>query len=474
MDPILYWNEVVNEADRTTHTTGEPQEVRSQGPCGSSRAYAIVHLAMHDAYFGIYGKYDPYLAGLPTPKPGADAYSAIAAAAHTTLSALYPTQKAFFDNRLAAADLPGGQPRVDGHDFGLAVAAAILALRQNDPDFSDSGYTHSVAPMHHRKDPDNPSQPFYAPFYGARSHCFAVNTRQHLDKSPQLGSTEYDQALKQVRSKGIAPQLIGTLPASLLPSRTPTETIIGIFWGYDGAKELGTPLRLYNTIVRKIADAQANDVATNARLFAVVNAAMGDAGILAWDDKYFYDVWRPVLGIREHDPSTGPAGQGGDVLDVDADPGWLPLGAQNTNNVGKKNSTPPFPAYPSGHATFGAAVFQSVRCFYNKGEYCPDDLVQDLEFVSDELNGISVDNTGTVRPRHVRNFPGGLWQMIEENGRSRVFLGVHWVFDAFAVNENNEIDLTQNIGGVRLGIDIANDIAEHGLTASNAAGPRPS
>ncbi len=97
--------------------------------------------------------------------------------------------------------------------------------------------------------------------------------------------------------------------------------------------------------------------------------------------------------------------------------------------------------------------------------------MEGLEFVSEEFNGVSVDNTGTVRPRHVRNFPGGLWQMIEENGRSRVFLGVHWEFDAFAVNDNDEIDLTQNIGGVRLGIDIANDIA-NGLKASAAAGPR--
>ena len=65
---------------------------------------------------------------------------------------------------------------------------------------------------------------------------------------------------------------------------------------------------------------------------------------------------------------------------------------------------------------------------------------------------------------------------IEENARSRVFLGVHWVFDAFAVNEAGEIDLTQNVGGVRLGLNIANDITTNdittnGLTAA-AAGPR--
>jgi len=476
VDAILYWNEVATEADRTTHTTGAPSEAGAQGPAGSSRALAIVHLAMHDAYFGINSGYEPYLGkkDLPPVPSGADAVAAIAAAAHATLSALYPQQKAFFDARHAAAGLVAGKPDTDGHTFGRKVAAKILARRQNDPGLSDDGYAASVAPGRHRQDPDNPGQGFYAPFYGARSSCFAVTVRHHLDNIPQPGGPEYTQALRQVRTKGIQPQLIGTLPATLVtshPPRTPAETSIGFFWGYDGAKGLGTPPRLYNEIVRQVAVAQGNSLARNARLFAVVNAAMGDAGILAWNDKYFYEVWRPVLGIREHDSSSGPTGVGGDTLSSDADPGWLPLGAQKTNNVGQKNFTPNFPAYPSGHATFGAAVFQSVRQFYNQGKYGPDHLADNLELVSEEMNGSSVDNTGTVRPRRVRSFPGGLWQMIEENGRSRVFLGVHWLFDAFAVDEAGEIDLTRNIGGVRLGLDIANDIATNGLHAAKAAGP---
>lgn len=56
-----------------------------------------------------------------------------------------------------------------------------------------------------------------------------------------------------------------------------------------------------------------------------------------------------------------------------------------------------------------------------------DALFDGLDFVSEELNGISTDTTGTVRPRYLRTFPGGLGQMIEENGRSRVYLGVRWV-----------------------------------------------
>jgi hypothetical protein len=83
VDPILYWNDVVNEADRTTHTTRAPQEA---------------------------GAHDPYLSGLPTPAPDADVDSAVAAAAHATLSALYPAQRAFFDAQLAAAGRPARGP----------------------------------------------------------------------------------------------------------------------------------------------------------------------------------------------------------------------------------------------------------------------------------------------------------------------------------------------------------------------------
>ena len=60
--------------------------------------------------------------------------------------------------------------------------------------------------------------------------------------------------------------------------------------------------------------------------------------------------------------------------------------------------------------------------------------------------------------------------MIEENGRSRVYLGVHWVFDAFAFNHKGEPDLTRNIGGVPLGLTIAKDI----FNGSRAAGLKKS
>ncbi|MEG4320721.1 MULTISPECIES: hypothetical protein [unclassified Microcoleus] len=475
MDQILYWNEVALEANRVSFTNGKNEQ---PGPTLSSRALAIVHLAMYDAYAGVRGNpiapvnLSPYLPGLPDPKPHASASAAVAAAAHATLSSLYPSQKFFFDLKHLQAGLTGDGLK-EGHEFGLLVAHKILEKRQEDPIASDDGYAASMAPGAHRPDPDNP-QGFHAPFYGAKSRCFAVTCRHELDAPPQLGSDEYIKALQQVRAKGIAPELMGTLPAGLSP-RTANETLIGIYWGYDGVAELGTPPRLYNQIVRTVAIAQNNSVEQNARLFALVNAAMGDAGVLAWDQKYIHDLWRPVLGIREDDPSLGPAAIGNNCLSENSDSSWLPLGAPNTNSKTKeetkKNFTPPFPAYPSGHATFGAAALHITRLFYGVTDCCNDNLFDCLTLVSDEFNGISRDNKGTVRPKHTRSFPGGLWEMIVENGLSRVFLGVHWVFDAFALDSEDNPDLSRNIGGVPLGITIAEDICNNGLTLSSI-GPR--
>jgi hypothetical protein len=503
MDPIMYWNDVALEANRVSHTIPEDPKLREQtGPTLSARALAIVHLAMYEAFAGAsdFPADLPEYLGVPAP-PGAPLAdqpkaAAVAAAAHATLSSLFPLQKPFFDLKHAQAGLAGAGLK-EGHEFGLLVAQRILDDRKGDPGAGDNGHATSMARGAHRPDPDNPGQGYHAPFYGARSKLFATPHRHTLDDPPRptlpTSPAAYINALRQVRRRGIAPELMGTLPAGAA-RRSVEETLVGVYWAYDGALELGTPPRLYNKIVRVVADSQGNTPAENARLFALINVAMADAGILAWDDKFRHDLWRPVVGIREHDRSMGPAGVANNTISPESQPDWLPLGAPNTNSrtsnkeAPPKNGTPPFPAYPSGHATFGAAAFHITRLFYgpdpggvdrggvSDGDRAPDTLFDHLEFVSDEHNGVSRDSKGMVRPRHVRNFPDGLWGMIIENGRSRVWLGVHWVFDAFAVvdpnNPDSDPDLTQNVGGVRLGLDIAEDIFSDGMKHASAAGPR--
>ncbi|HVF09540.1 MAG TPA: hypothetical protein VNA16_01990, partial [Abditibacteriaceae bacterium] len=425
-DPILLWNEVALEANRVSHTNGQGEQA---GPPLSARALAIVHLAMYDAYAGIdtAAALPLYLSAPPSPPiPKSDAAiaAAVAAAAYTTLADLFPSQQPFFDSVFAGA----GDKSNEGmaHDFGEAVAKKILDDRKGDP--GAGGNYKPTLRGHHRPDPDNAGQGFHAPDYGKKSKGFGIADRHELAPPPFVDGagkyvTEYLNAHQEVHGKGIAPELMGTLP-SPLTARTAEETLIGIFWGYDGATELGTPPRLYNQIVRRIAmkrspgkPTKPNTVAQNAQLFAFLNVALADAGILCWDQKYIHNFWRPVLGVREHDISMGPAtAPPGHTIVPDCDPFWLPLGAPNTNRVPSKNFTPPFPAYPSGHATFGAAAFHITRLFYGtpSGDRHPDDLFDGLDFVSEELNGISTDNKGAVRSKHRRGFPDGLWQMIEE------------------------------------------------------------
>ncbi len=445
MDPILFWNDVALEANRVSFTNGAKEQ---DGPTLSSRALAIVHLAMYDAFAAVSGNpanLPAYLPGLPPVPAGSTVEGATAAAAYTALVKLFPAQKAFFDAKV----LEGGNSQDAGHEFGVKVAQMILADRAGDNNASSDGYTPTKGVGYHQADPDNP-QGFHAPFYGERTLTFAVTSRHPILPPYAVGSANYDKSYKQVLGNGIAPELMGTVPPGV-NKRNANETIMGLYWAYDGAKELGTPPRLYNQVVREIAKHQSMLPAENARLFALVNVAMADAGVLAWEEKYRYEFWRPVVGIR-NDPDN-------------PDTGWLPLGAPKTNETGAKNVTPPFPAYPSGHATFGAAAFHITELYF--AQIRPGvDVAKNVKFVSEELNGVNKDNKGAIRPKVEVTFAKGFEQMVEENGFSRIYLGVHWSFDAFAL-KNNKPDLTQNIGGAKLGINIAKDIFAKNMQKSN-------
>ena len=202
--------------------------------------------------------------------------------------------------------------------------------------------------------------------------------------------------------------------------RTEDQTIAGIYWAYDGTPSLCAPPRLYNQIAVTIADRMGSDTVGLARLLALANVAMADAGVAIWESKYYYQFWRPVTGIREADPGTGPTGVGDGNPATVGDPTFMPLGAPASNLAGP-NFTPPFPAYPSGHAGFGGALFQTLRRFYGTDEIA-------FTFVSDEFDGVTQDNRGTVRPLLPRSF-SSLSEAEEENGQSRIYLGIHWAFD---------------------------------------------
>lgn len=407
-DAVLHWNDVMLDANAID--CARPITVQDQiGPTRVSRAFAIVSAAVFDAVNSITHANAPYLVELGGFE-SANKTAAISAAAHATLKALWPDQAARFDDALAKAlaVVPNGPAETRGVELGRRVAQVILADRLNDGSNAPMPYTPIDEPGHHRPDPENPDQGFLTPGWGdVDTFVIGDVERFQVDPVPALGSLEYTLAYYQVA-------LLGGDGITTPTLRTPEQTQIGKFWAYDKAPAVGTPPRLYNQVVQTIAVDQGNSTEENARLFALVNLAMADAGIQCWDAKYDNDFWRPIVGIREGNADTNPI-----TIGV---PNWTPLGAPLSNGTGK-NFTPPFPAYGSGHATFGAATLRVVGNFYGTSQI-------EFDFQSDEFNGHNFDvNATTPRPAVTRHYDN-LDEAIDENAISRIYLGIHWIFDA--------------------------------------------
>lgn len=474
-DPILFWNEVALEANRLDHT-GAMEAEHQRGPTLSSRALAIVHLAMHDAFFSVAG-----VAAIPGPGPSpknlyllsppawaggnspVHRSAAVGGAASTALCTLYSGMRARIEEKLAEISANNGTDDA-AFSFGRRVALAMLDTRKDDEKVipKDADHVSSPGQLRHRVDPCNTTQGYLGVGYG-KTPGFAVTTWQPLDPPPAKTDPRYKDDYKEVYERGGAPELNTT-------ARSSEQTAIGLYWAYDGANKIGTPPRLYNQIVREVVKAKGNTTEQNARLFALINCAMGDAGIHAWHWKYCFDLWRPVVGIREDDKATGPAATPDKKITPPCDPFWKPLGAPRSNEL-KSGFTPPFPAYPSGHATFGAATFEMVRLFYGHTDRKTEDTIG-FTLVSDELNGITTEKDGSVRTRHARHYDS-MAEAMYDNSVSRIYLGVHWRFDGTSGESVRKmLQASDNIGGVPLGRAIAKNIIDTGMR-QQASPPTP-
>ena len=421
---IQHWNEIAINASGLDHTPVAPDENRifgeQYGPGRSSRAMAIVHIAVFDAVNAIAGGYESYTALAPA-RGAASLQAAIAQAAHDTLAALFPSQAAVFAAHLAAdlAKIPNGRAKTKGMEIGHSAALAILTLRSNDGSQHaepriNTDFVPSDQPGKWRQDPIS-AIPLALGAHWGEVDPFAMksSTQFRVPPPPAMNSAVYTQAFNEVKR-------LGGDGVTTPSERNAEQTEIGIYWAYDGTPSLCAPPRLYNQLTVQIADQMGSNHVELARLLALVNVAMADAGIAIWESKYFYQFWRPVTGIRESDVGTGPTGAGDGNAATLGDPAFSPLGAP-ASNLNGPNFTPPFPAYPSGHAGFGGALFQVLRKFYRTDRIS-------FTFVSDEFNGVTKDNKGNTRPLVPRTF-SSLSQAEEENGQSRIYLGIHWSFD---------------------------------------------
>jgi len=397
-DTVLEWNSIALDALRNAGPYG--------GPAWASRNLAMVHAAMFDAVNAVDGSYEPYLVDIHAPRQTSMEVAA-AVAADRVLDALYPHLQATFDAALAKdlAKAPDNVRKTLGIELGRKVANGILAARADDGSTDPSSYTTTNEPGHWQRTPSDFSDPVGANWGGVTPFVVPDASDYVAPPPPKLDSPEYAAAFDEVKR-------LGSVNST---ERTAEQTQIAEFWAYDRGA-MGTPMVMFNQIAQTVALQKHNTLVENARMFALVNLAMGDAGIAAWDTKYIYDLWRPVTAIHNADTD------GNDATTADAT--WTPLGMPQTPNM-----TPPFPAYISGHSTFGAAAFKVLADFYGT------DKVH-FAVQSDELPGVT---------RTFNRFSDAA----AENGISRIYLGVHWSFD--------------NVEGKKAGGAIGDYVFDHAL-----------
>ena len=384
-DIVIDWNQAANET--------LVANIDKQNPGMASRTMAMLNLALYDGLAMVKSGgslfYD-YGTGHTSTGYSASGTAAAAQAAYTVLSSIYPDQAATLSSRLTASlsSVGDGTEKTTGIALGTMIGQSIVNSRTSDGFNNNVAYQPNPAAGHWQPDPLNPTQQAWGPGWGQMTpFALTSGTQFSPPPPPALTSQEYADAFNEVKS-------LGALNNS---TRTDVQTQIGNFWAYDRVG-MGTPLRLYNEVLQTIAAQQGNSVEQNAELFAKASVAMADAGIVAWNAKFAHDLWRPVTGIRQADLD-------GNLLTI-SDPNWVPLGAPGGTN---SNFTPAFPTYISGHATFGGAVFETLKEFYGTDAMA-------FTIISEELPGVQ---------RSFTTFS----QAMAENGRSRVYLGIHWNYD---------------------------------------------
>ena len=379
-DPVNDWNVTATTA---SFAAGLDNEFGCVDPLHESRMLAMMHVAIHDALNAIDRRYQPY-AYDGAGAPGASPEAAVAAAARDVLVALFPQLppdigptpdpavalvEAAYANALAS--IPSSPAKTQGILIGQAAAAAILALRYgdgSDATFLDFNYEAGSNPGDFQLIPGFPFAA--APSWGAVTPFVLRASSQYRPKAPyDVRSKKYAADFNEVKS-------LGRIDST---TRTDEQTQIALFW-VEGAPQG------WNRIARTVSAQQGVDLWENARLFGLLNLASADAYIADFENKYFFEFWRPITAIRAADTDGNPH--------TAADPTWDSL-----------VPTPPAPDYPSGHSGQGGAMSEVLARFFG--------------------DGVSFSTTSTTQPGVIRSFTS-FSQAAEENANSRIYIGFHF------------------------------------------------
>jgi hypothetical protein len=186
-------------------------------------------------------------------------------------------------------------------------------------------------------------------------------------------------------------------------SLTQTEKEIALWWADNPGETFTPPGHSYN--IARIAVLKANtDLAKAVETFARTGIAVSDAFVLCWRCKYLYNNLRPYTYVR-----------------LAIDPTWIPFWP-----------APPFPGFPSGHATQSSSAATVLTALYGT----------DFAFTDDSHTSRPKDTKRDVefKSRTFKSFA----EAARESADSRFFGNIH-------TKQDNETGLTE---GIKIGSNV--------------------
>jgi len=338
-NPVTDWNLT---AVNTLTTLPGPA---GGAPPASQISMGMVQGAVYDAVNAITPKHHrPYLLKRRFAAT-ASKDAAVATAAYRVLSNIvstvpasiaFPTRASVLQSLASqyAASLsaiPDSPFKTQGVAAGNAAAEAMIAAREGDGRFGPSQWVPNPAPGHWQP-LVNPAtgQPILdpTPWVGGVQPFLMQSSSQFRTAGPlALDSAAYAAEFNEVKA-------LGSINSAV---RTTTQTYIARWWQ-------STPVASWNAVARDLIGREEVNIADSARLLAMANLSAADAGINCWNDKYYWDFWRPWNAIPRAAEDGNPA--------TTAEAGWTAL------------ITAPYPEHPSGHLCNDGAHVAVLRMFF--------------------------------------------------------------------------------------------------------------
>ena len=485
----VLWDELAQEAVINT----------ASGPTIASRAYAMVHTAIYDAW----SAYDPLATGtqlgddLQRPLSENTNFNktrATSFAAYRVLSELFPTQVGIFNELMAQFGLDPNNTTTDittPAGIGNVSAEALLRFRRNDGSnqlgndpngdgtpYSDiSGYepinppgdptnierwTPERVPINAEPGQEDRIQTFLTAQWGNLIPFSSILVDQFRPQPPKpflLIDGEVDLnagtiTLPDESVVEISKDIVGTIinPEFITQTEnivnaganlTDEQKLIAEFW--EDGNGTSYPPGTWMTFGQFVSERDNNTLDEDVKLFFNLGNAVFDAGIATWESKVFYDYARPVRTVRE-------LGEQGLIGEFNSELGGFAINAWGgpaegtqtilatdfvTYQAPSGDPSPPFAEYVSGHSTFSAAGAEILKRFTGS-----DDFGTSITFEVGE---------SIFEPDVTPQVPVTLeWETFseasDEAGLSRIYGGIHF--------EDGDLN------GRRLGREVAKNVWE--------------